>query len=132
MRKVLIIASILGASVLMAEQAPTSAQSAGNTPDPQFRVLSPWAEADPITPRGISPRLNSLTDKRIGLFANFKRASRPIVAEVGNRLKSTYPDCETSLFESRGANVVETETENREQFIAWAKGVDAVVLAVGD
>ena len=132
MRKVFIIALILGASVVMAEQDPSSAQSAGNTADPQFRVLSPWAEADPITPRGISPRLNSLTGKRIGLFANFKRASRPIVAEVGKRLKSTYPDCETSLFDSRGANVVETETENREQFIAWAKGVDAVVLAVGD
>lgn len=132
MRKVFIIALILGASVVMAEQDPSSAQSAGNTADPRFRVLSPWAEADPITPRGISPRLNSLKGKRIGLFANFKRASRPIVAEVGKRLKSTYPDCETSLFDSRGANVVETETENREQFIAWAKGVDAVVLAVGD
>ena len=132
MTKASIIALILGASAVMAEQDPSQAQSAGNTTEPQFRVLSPWAEADPITPRGISPRLDSLAGKRIGLFANFKRASRPIVVEVGNRLKSTYPDCETSLFESRGANVVETETENREQFIVWAKGVDAVVLAVGD
>ena len=132
MTKTSIIALILGASAAMAEQVPSGAQSAGNTADPQFRVLSPWAEADPITLRGISPRLNSLTGKRIGLFTNFKRASRPILAEVEKRLKSTYPDCETSLFESRGANVVETETENREQFIAWAKGVDAVVLAVGD
>lgn len=132
MTKASIIALILGASAVMAEQDPSKAQSAGNTTEPQFRVLSPWAEADPITLRGISPRLDSLAGKRIGLFANFKRASRPIVAEVGKRLKSAYPDCETSLFESRGANVVETETENREQFIAWAKGVDAVVLAVGD
>lgn len=132
MKKGLIIASILGVSVVMADQGLSSAQSAGNAAEPQFEVLSPWAEADSITPRGISPRLNSLTGKRIGLFANFKRASRPIVAEVGKRLKSTYADCETSIFESRGANVVETETENREQFIAWAKGVDAVVLAVGD
>ena len=132
MTKASIIALILGASAVMAEQGPSEAQSPGNTTEPQFRVLSPWAEADPITPRGISPRLDSLAGKRIGLFANFKRASRPIVTEVGKRLKSTYPDCETSLFESRGANVVETETENREQFITWAKGVDAVVLAVGD
>jgi hypothetical protein len=51
---------------------------------------------------------------------------------VEKHLKSAYQDCETSLFDSRGANVVETETENREKFIAWAKGVDAVVLAVGD
>ncbi len=132
MKKYFIIALILGTFAGMAAQDPSSAQSAGNTADPQFRVLSPWAEADPITPRGISPRLNSLAGKRIGLFANFKRASRPIVAEVEKHLKSTYPDCETSLFDSRGANVIETETKNREQFIAWAKGVDAVVLAVGD
>ena len=132
MRKVFTIMLILVFSVIITDQDSFSAQPGGDKPDPQFRVLSPWAEADPITPRGISSRLNSLAGKKIGLFANFKRASRPIVAEVEKRLKSIYPDCETSLFDSRGANVVETETENREQFIAWVKGVDAVVLAVGD
>lgn len=131
MRKIF-IALILGISVLMAGQAPSGVQSAENTADPQFKVLSPWAEVDPIAPRGISPRLNTPAGKKIGLFANFKRASRPIVEEVGKRLKEMYPDCETSLFDSRGANVVETETKNREQFIAWVKGVDAVILAVGD
>ncbi len=131
MRKIF-ITLLLGASVVMAGQGPSGAQSAGNTADPQFRVLSPWAEVDPITPRGISPRLNTLVGKKIGLFANFKRASRPIVEEVEKRLKGMFRDCETSFFDSRGANVVETETENREQFIAWAKGVDAVILAVGD
>ena len=131
MRKIF-IALILGASVVMAGQDPYSVQSAGNTADPQFKVLNPWAEVDPLLPRGISPRLNTLAGKKIGLFANFKRASRPIVADVEKRLKAMYPDCETSLFDSRGANVVEIETENREQFIAWVKGVDAVILAVGD
>lgn len=132
MRKVFTIMLILGFSVVMADQDSFSAQSKEDTAEPQFRVLSPWAEADPITPRGISSRLNSLAGKKIGLFANFKRASRPIVAEVEKRLKSIYPDLEIRLFDSRGANVVETETENRERFIAWVKGVDAVVLAVGD
>ena len=131
MRKIL-IALILGASVFMAGQIPSKAQPAKNTADPQFKVLNPWAEVDPIVPRGISPRLNTLAGRKIGLFANFKRASRPIVAEVEKRLKAMYPDCETSLFDSRGANVVESETKNREQFTAWVKGVDAVILAVGD
>ena len=129
MRKFIFIMLILGFSVVVADQDLFGSQ---DTADPQFMVLSPWAEADPVTPRGISPRLNSLEGKKIGLFTNFKRASRPIAAEVDRRLKSAYPDIETSLFDSRGANVVETETENREQFIAWVKGVDAVVLAVGD
>lgn len=131
MKKIFLVL-ILGASVVMAGQDPSSGQSAGKTAEPQFKVLSPWAEVDPITPRGISPRLNTLAGKRIGLFANFKRASRPIVAEVEKHLKAMYPRCETSLFDSRGANVVETETNNREQFIAWIKEVDAAILAVGD
>jgi hypothetical protein len=131
MRKIF-ITLILGVSFVMAGQDSSSAQPAGNTADPQFRTLNPWAEVDPIAPRGISPRLNTLAGKKIGLFANFKRASRPIVADVEKRLKAMYPNRMTSLFESRGANVVETETKNREQFIAWAKGVDAVILAVGD
>jgi len=105
-----------------------SAKKAG----PQFEVLNPWAEVDLIVPRGISPRLNTLAGKKIGLFANFKRAARPIVASVERRLKEMYPDCETSLFDSRGANVIETETTNRDRFVAWAKGVDAVIAAVGD
>jgi hypothetical protein len=54
------------------------------------------------------------------------------LAEVEKRLKARYPDIETSLFDSRGNNVLETETENKEAFQAWAKGVDAVVGAVGD
>ena len=126
------VALLLGILFIIMGQDRSYAQQSGNAAEPQFEVLSPWAEADPVTPRGISPRLNTLAGKRIGLFANFKRASRPIVAEVGKRLKAMYPSCETSLFDSRGANVVETETENREQFVAWAKEVDAVVLAVGD
>jgi hypothetical protein len=126
------IALILGASVVIAAQDSSKGQSAKNTAESQFKVLNPWAEVDPIMPRGISPRLNTPAGKKIGLFANFKRASRPIVASVEKRLKAMYPDCETSLFDSRGANVIETETRNREKFMAWAKGVDAVILAVGD
>jgi hypothetical protein len=109
-----------------------SAALAGQDPSPQFKVLNPWAEVDPVPPRGISPRLNTIAGKKIGLFANFKRASRPILASLEKRLKTMYPGIETSLFDSRGANVIESETKNREQFRAWAKVVDAVILAVGD
>ncbi len=128
----IIITLILGISAVMAGQDPSKAPSAKKPSDPQFKVLNPWAEADPIPPRAISPRLNTLAGKKIGLFANFKRASRPILASVEKRLKAMYPDAETSFFDSRGANVVESETKNREAFAAWAKGVDAAILAVGD
>jgi hypothetical protein len=108
------------------------AQTAGKGTTPQYEVLNPWAEADPIPLRGISPRLESLAGKKIGLFANFKRAARPIAASVEKRLQAMYPDCQTSLYDSRTPNVNEIDTKNREKFIAWVKGVDAVIAVVGD
>jgi len=128
----ILFALVLGVTAAMAGQAPSRTQTAGTSPDPQFKVLNPWADVDPIPPRGISPRLGTLAGKKIGLFANFKRASRPILASVEKRLKTMYPDIETVLYDSRGANVIESETQNREKFAGWMKGIDAAILAVGD
>lgn len=110
----------------------TSVQSVGNVTESQYEVIGPWAEVDPIPLRGISSRLDSLAGKKIGLFANFKNAAKPILAEVEKRVKERFPDIETSLFDSSLPNVTETETVNKEKFTAWAKEMDAVVGAVGD
>ena len=100
--------------------------------DGQYEVLSPWAETDPIPLRGISPRLTDLAGKKIGLFRNFKRAARPMLMVVERELKKRYPTAEFIWFDSNAANVLETETENKEKFEKWAKGIDAAVAAVGD
>jgi hypothetical protein len=105
---------------------------AAQVDEPVFEVLSPWADVDPIPVRGISARIDSLSGKKIGLFANFKRAAVPITTEVEKRLKERFPDIETILFHSTLPNVDESVTENKERFTAWAKGVDAVVAVVGD
>ena len=42
-------------------------------------MLSPWAEADPVPARGITPRLDTLEGKTIGMFANGKRAAVPLL-----------------------------------------------------
>lgn len=110
----------------------TSVQSVGNVIEAQFEVLGPWAEVDPIPLRGLSSRLDSLAGKKIGLFANFKRAAKPIQAEVEKRLKERFPDIVTNLFDSSLPNVTETETVNKEKFTAWAKEMDAVIAVVGD
>jgi len=103
-----------------------------NKSNSQYEVLSPWAEVDPIPLRGISPRVTNLAGKKIGLFRNFKRAARPILTVVETKLKERFPTTEFSWFDSTGNNVLETETENKEKFTAWAKGIDAAVVAVGD
>ena len=117
---------------IMAVHGPSEAVIAQDAADYQYIVLSPWAEVDPIPLRGISPRVDTLEGKKIGLFANFKRAARPIQSYVQKKFKERFPDCETSLFDSRLPNVTETETENKEKFAAWAKEMDAVIAAVGD
>jgi hypothetical protein len=125
---------VLAMTVLTVMEIPSwsEASSSKDASEYQWEVLSPWAEVDPIPVRGISPRVDTLAGKKIGLFANFKRAARPIQAVVERRLKERFPDSETSLFDSTLPNVTETETENKDRFTAWAKETDAVIAAVGD
>ena len=135
MRKFLIVLAV-GILAAVAIQDSPGAQTAKNSrlnvSDGQYEVLSPWAEADPIPLRGISPRIESLAGKNIGLFVNFKRAARPIAAAIEKRLGAMYSDASFSLFNSTQPNVTETETKNRDKFIAWIKSVDAVIAVVGD
>jgi len=127
-----VIGILAGMVTMGISTAQTAKSPAAKATETQYSVLNPWAEVDPIPLRGISPRLQTLAGKKIGLFANFKRASVPIAESVGKRLKSMYPDIQTSLFHSTDPNVTETETKRREEFIAWIKSVDGVVSVVGD
>ncbi len=135
MRKFLSALSI-GILAILAAQDLSRAQGTGSSkpkaPDAQFEVLSPWADVDPIPLRGISPRLDSLSGKKIGLFVNPKRAAMPIAESIQKRLGAMYPDIQMSLFHSTQANVNEIETKNKEKFTAWVKGIDAVIAVVGD
>ncbi len=98
-----------------------------------YEVLSPWAEADPVPARGITPRLDSLAGRKIGLLANAKRASKPILQVVERRLREKYPTSQISWYYTEFAvGPAEVDTENRAKYEDWLKGVDAVVAAVGD
>ena len=97
-----------------------------------YEVLSPWAEADPIPLHGISPRLDGLEGKKIGLLCNNKRAA-PLILDAAERiLKEKYPTCETSWFRARTFSVSSLEADRKEEFDDWIKGLDAIVAAVGD
>jgi hypothetical protein len=119
-------------AVWLAAQAPSNVLFAKDSSESQYDVLSPWAEVDPIPLRGISPRLENLAGKKIGLFVNYKRAARPIGVALEKRLKSMYPGSEISSFYSLEWNVLESESKNKEKFKAWAQNADAVILLVGD
>jgi hypothetical protein len=124
----------LGAAVfMMAILGSSKSLFAQNKSESQYQVLSPWAEADPISLRGLSAsRVDTLAGKKIGLFVNYKRAARPIAESVERRLKAMYPDAQISYFISPEWNVSVVETKNKGKFEAWARGVNAVILSVGD
>ena len=135
MRRFLAALSIGILAILAAQdssRAQGTASSKAKAPVTQFEVLSPWADVDPIPLRGISPRIDNLAGKKIGLFVNPKRAAMPIAQSIDRRLKAMYPDVQTIIYHSVGANVNEIETKNKEKFTAWAKGLDAAIAVVGD
>jgi hypothetical protein len=131
MRKLVLVAIMMALAVMFVH-VPYKAPLVAKDMPQKFEVLSPWAEVDPIPLRGISPRLDTLKGKKIGLFANFKRAAKPITDEIEKQLKAKYPDAQFNLFHSTLPNVTETETVNKEKFTAWAKGLDAMIGAVAD
>ena len=118
---------------MKAVRSPTETPFASAASEIQYEVLSPWAEVDPVPPRGLSPRLGALDGKKIGLFLNTKRAAKPMAAAIAKRLKEKFPTSETSLFASPLSTVILRESKKEEaQFTAWLKSVNAVVLLVGD
>jgi hypothetical protein len=97
-----------------------------------YEVLSPWAEADPIPLKGLSPRLKDLEGKKIGLLCNNKRAA-PLILNAAERIiKERYPSIEISWFRAKSFSVSALEADRKQEFDDWIKGLDAVVAAVGD
>ncbi len=125
-----VLVTIILSALVVTGPSPTPFASAAS--DIQYEVLSPWAESDSIPPRGISPRLENLAGKKIGLFINTKRAAKPMAAAIAKRLKEKFPTSETSLFASPLSTVILKDSKDRDQFTAWVKSVNAVILLVGD
>ncbi len=97
-----------------------------------YEVLSPWAAADPKPLHGLSPRLDTLAGKKIGLLCNNKRAA-PLILDVTERLlKEKFPTAEMSRFDARTFSVSALEPDRKGEFEDWIKGVDAVIASVGD
>jgi hypothetical protein len=102
--------------------------------DATYDVLSPWAETDPLPLKGINPRVPELRGKRIGLFANYKRAAGPIQDAVEAELRSRFgSDIKIARFAQRGSSDVGGTEDEGPRYAEWLeKEVDTVIVAVGD
>jgi hypothetical protein len=105
-----------------------SADKASN----QYEVLSPWADADSVPKKGITPRVTDLAGKTIGLFRNIKVSAGPILTVVEEKLKERFPTSKISWYLQPEAQFCEVETARKAKFEEWVRGVDAVITAVGD
>jgi len=97
-----------------------------------YEVLSPWAEADPIPYRGITPRIDRLEGRKIGLLRNPKRAAEPVLKVVEDRLKKKFPKASFSWFANLKPNERAIAQDIKDDFEKWVTGVDAVITAYGD
>ena len=104
----------------------------GNQISTSYEVLSPWADADPVPMRGLSPRPAELAGKTIGLFSNRKRAASLVLSAVEREILERNPTARTSWYASTMMNTPEMLTPGKDKFSAWVESVDAVVLAVAD
>ena len=103
----------------------------GNKLNGQYEVLSPWAEVDLVTLKGISHRVMDLTGKTIGFFTNNKHAASPIQRMVEKKLNERFPTLKFSHF-LFPANFDVSESKDKGTFEEWVKGIDAAIAAVGD
>ena len=100
---------------------------------PLYEVISPWAEADPVPPRGLNAeRPVDLDGKTIGLFHIWKRASKPILEVLEPELQKRFPKARISWYQESRMNTPEIESDNIKKYEAWLKGLDTVIFAYGD
>jgi hypothetical protein len=99
-----------------------------------YDVLSPWAETDPLALQGITPRVSELRGRRIGLYANYKRAAVPIQDAVEAELRDRYgSEVTVTRFAQHGSSDIASDDNERPRFLEWLdKEVDTVIIAVGD
>jgi hypothetical protein len=97
-----------------------------------FEVLSPWANADPISLKGITPRIDKLEGKKIGLLRNSKRVAEPALKVVEDRLKKRFPSSSFVWFSNLKPNERAIAQDIKADFEKWIQGVDAIITAYGD
>jgi hypothetical protein len=99
-----------------------------------YDVLSPWAETDPLPLAGINQRVDELRGKRVGLYANYKRAAAPIQDAVEAELRARYGSQVTiTRFAQQGSQDIGSSDDEGPRFVEWLeKEVDTVIVAVGD
>ncbi|THE65985.1 hypothetical protein D8Y22_04735 [Salinadaptatus halalkaliphilus] len=94
-------------------------------------MLDPIADSSDVEQTPIAPRIESLADKRIGLFDNGKLAAEPTLTVVEERITDAYPNATVDHYAVDHLNQLKND-EELERIESWADDIDACIGAIGD
>ena len=99
----------------------------------QYTVLSPWASTGCAEPRGLSPRLDTLKGKTIGLYAHFKDQTPEIMRALGQVISDRYPDTKLKYIQyTRDTAELPNDPDGDAMIRSWLSDVDGVITGLGD
>lgn len=98
----------------------------------KLSALSPWAAVDTAGMTGLSPRLDTLEGKTIGMFGDFMISATYMLNAVEEELQTRYPTAKFSYFMyEKETKRLDLDEELRGEFLSWLDGVDCVLSFFG-
>lgn len=98
----------------------------------RYTALSPWAEVDTSEMIGLSPRLDDLDGKTVGMFGDFMILSVYMLRAVEGELRKRYPNIKFSYLQYVTETTrIEEDEAFLPKFQEWIQGVDCVLSFYG-
>lgn len=93
-----------------------------------LHALSPWSEVDTEKLAGLSPRLDDLNGKTVGMFGDFMDLAVHMLKAVEKQLRIRYPKVVFSYLQYRTETTrIDKDEAFRPVFEEWAAGVDCIL-----
>lgn len=97
-----------------------------------LQAISPWAEVDASEYRGLSPRLESLEGKTIGMFGDFMKIAGLMLKTVEQEIRRRVPTAKFSYIQySVETTQIVKDGDFKPEFDRWAAGVDCILCFFG-
>ncbi len=95
-------------------------------------VLSPWAEVDQSRLFGLSPRLDTLNGKTVGMFGDFMNVATFMLKVVEKHIRTQFPTAKFSYFRYTAETTdIAKDGAVKPEFDAWLSQVDCVLAFYG-
>ena len=94
-------------------------------------LITPGTETNDADQEPLSPRVDTLAGKHIGLYDNGKPAAEPVLTVVQEKLQERYPDATFEWYHVEHLNFIKNDDEQA-SVSEWAEDVDVGIGAIGD